>query len=50
MQLQPDFSGTPKQPMVTPATAAYLEALDGEEKATAKLYIHEAAQEVDEAW
>ena len=47
----------PKQPLlarldtvIEAATVVYLEALDGEEKAVAKLYIQKAAQAADEAW
>ena len=36
--------------VVEAATDVYFEALDGEEKATAKSYIQKAAQAADEAW
>ena len=46
----------PKQPLVArldavieAATASYLEALDGMEKATTRLYLHKAAQAADES-
>ena len=36
--------------VVRAATTTYLEALDDEDKATAKLYIQKAAQAADESW
>ena len=47
----------PKHPLETrpvavidTATTTYLEALDDEDKATAKLYVQKAAQAAEEAW
>ena len=36
--------------VVETATATFLESLDGEDRATAKLHLQKAAQAVDEAW
>ena len=47
----------PKQPLescpaavIETATSTYLEAPDGEDRATAKLHVQKAAQAVDESW
>ena len=47
----------PKQPLLArldaltePATAVYLEALDGSETPTAQLYLQKATQAADESW
>ena len=36
--------------VIEAATTTYLSALDGDEQATAKLYVQKAAQAADEAW
>ena len=49
--LQPEYTlQTRLSEVIETATSTYLSALDNDEQATAKLYVHKTAQAADEAW